>query len=226
MTDSRTAVVTGSESGIGLATVQKFRSRSVTVIGVDRSAGADIQLDISDGAAVRNALAGVRADILVNVAGIGSRETPLLETTDDEWIDNYAVNVLGMVHMCQALVPGMVERGWGRVVNMSSISGKEGNPNMSVYSANKAAVIALTKSLGKELARTGVLVNVVAPAMIDTPMSKETTPELKAVFAEKIPLGRLGDVDEAANLLVWLASDEMSFSTGAVFDLSGGRATY
>jgi 2-dehydro-3-deoxy-L-rhamnonate dehydrogenase (NAD+) len=123
-------------------------------------------------------------------------------------------------------VPGMVERGWGRVINVASMAGKDGNPNLSIYSASKAAVIGLTKSTGKELARTGVLVNAIAPAVFETPMNAETTPEALAYMTSLIPMRRLGQPPEFAALVSWLASDEVSFSTGAIYDLSGGRATY
>ncbi len=138
----------------------------------------------------------------------------------------YGVNVLGTVQAMRALVPGMVERGWGRVVNLASMAGKDGNPNLSIYSASKAAVIALTKSAGKELAKTEVLVNAIAPAVIATPMNATTGPEALAHITGLIPMGRVGRADEVAELIAWLASDRVSFSTGAVYDISGGRATY
>ena len=132
----------------------------------------------------------------------------------------------GTFRVIRAVVPGMVERGWGRIVNIASMAGKDGNPNLSAYSASKAAVIGLTKSLGKELAKTGVLVNAIAPAVIDTPMNAATAPEVLAHITSLIPMGRVGKAAEVAALVAWLTSDECSFSTGAVYDISGGRATY
>jgi 3-oxoacyl-[acyl-carrier protein] reductase len=137
-----------------------------------------------------------------------------------------AVNVTGTFNLCRAFVPRMREKGWGRIVNMASMAGKDGNPELSAYSASKAAVIALTKSLGKELATTGVLVNAVAPAVIETPMLATTSPEVLAHLTSLIPMRRLGRAEEVAELVAWLASDKCSFSTGAVYDISGGRATY
>ena len=138
----------------------------------------------------------------------------------------FAVNVQGTVNLCRAFVPGMRERGWGRIVNFASMAGKDGNPNLSAYSASKGAVIAMTKSLGKELATSGVLVNAVAPAVIETPMNAATAPAVLAHLTSLIPMGRLGRAEEVAELVAWLASDKCSFSTGAVYDISGGRATY
>jgi 3-oxoacyl-[acyl-carrier protein] reductase len=137
-----------------------------------------------------------------------------------------AVNVTGTFNLCRAFVPRMRSRGWGRIVNLASMAGKDGNPELSAYSASKAAVIALTKSLGKELATTGVLVNAVAPAVIETPLLATTSPEVLAHLISLIPMRRLGRAEEVAELVAWLASDKCSFSTGAVYDISGGRATY
>jgi NAD(P)-dependent dehydrogenase (short-subunit alcohol dehydrogenase family) len=134
--------------------------------------------------------------------------------------------VTGTFHMCRAVVPGMRDRGWGRIVNLASMAGKDGNPRLGAYSASKAAVIGLTKSLGKELATSGVLVNAIAPAVIETPMNAANTPEVLEYMTSLIPMRRLGRPDEVAELVAWLASDKCSFSTGAVYDLSGGRATY
>ena len=151
---------------------------------------------------------------------------PLLETTPAEWSSVLGVNVLGTTATIRAFAPGMVERGWGRIVNFASMAGKDGNPNLSIYSASKAAVIALTKSLGKELATTGVLVNAIAPAVIATPMNDDTAPDVLAHITSLIPMKRVGRAEEVAALISWLSSDEVSFSTGAVYDISGGRATY
>jgi NAD(P)-dependent dehydrogenase (short-subunit alcohol dehydrogenase family) len=136
------------------------------------------------------------------------------------------VNVRGTFATCRAFVPGMRERGWGRIVNLASMAGKDGNPNMAPYSASKAAVIALTKSLGKELATSGVLANAIAPAVIETPMNADTSPAALAHITSLIPMRRVGRAEEVAELIAWLASDKVSFSTGAVYDISGGRATY
>ena len=165
-------------------------------------------------------------DILVNSAGIVGPNKPLWEITDEEWAVTFAVSVQGTFNLCRAFVPGMRERGWGRIVNFASMAGKDGNPNLSAYSAAKGAVIALTKSLGKELATSGVLVNAVAPAVIETPMNAQTSPEVLAHLTSLIPMHRLGRADEVAELVAWLASGKCSFSTGAVYDISGGRATY
>jgi NAD(P)-dependent dehydrogenase (short-subunit alcohol dehydrogenase family) len=136
------------------------------------------------------------------------------------------VNVTGTFNLCRAFVPGMREKGWGRIVNFASMAGKDGNPNLAAYSASKAAVIALTKSLGKELATSGVLVNVIAPAVIETPMNDTTSPEVLAYITGLVPMKRMGRAEEVAELVAWIASDKLSFSTGAVYDISGGRATY
>jgi 3-oxoacyl-[acyl-carrier protein] reductase len=165
-------------------------------------------------------------DILINSAGVIGPNRPLWEITDQEWARTLAVNVNGTFNLCRAFVPRMRDKGWGRIVNLASMAGKDGNPNLSAYSASKAAVIALTKSLGKELATTGVLVNAVAPAVIDTPMLGATSPEVLAHLTSLIPMRRVGRAEEVAELVAWLASDKCSFSTGAVYDISGGRATY
>jgi len=163
---------------------------------------------------------------MFNSAGIVGPNKRLWEITDGEWAKTFAVNVNGTFNLCRAFAPGMKERGWGRIVNFASMAGKEGNPNMSAYSAAKAAVIALTKSLGKELASSGVLVNVIAPAVIDTPMNAATAPEVLEHITSLIPMKRVGRPEEVAELIAWLTSDKLSFSTGAVYDISGGRATY
>ena len=165
-------------------------------------------------------------DILVNSAGIVGPNKPLWEIDYQEWGAVFAVNVLGTFNVCHAFVPGMRTAGWGRIVNFASMAGKDGNPNLSAYSASKGAVIAMTKSLGKELATTGVLVNAIAPAVFATPMNASNTPEVLAYMTNLIPMKRLGQPEEVAELVAWLTSDKMTFSTGAVYDISGGRATY
>jgi 3-oxoacyl-[acyl-carrier protein] reductase len=175
---------------------------------------------------VTSAAERLAIDVLVNSAGIIGPNKPLAEVADEEWAATFAVNVTGVFNTCRAFTPGMVARGWGRVVNVASIAGKEGNPNLGAYSASKAAVLGLTKSLGKELATTGVLVNAVAPAVIETPMNAATAPAVLDRLVSLIPMRRMGTAREVAELVGWLASDRCSFSTGAVYDISGGRAVY
>jgi 2-dehydro-3-deoxy-L-rhamnonate dehydrogenase (NAD+) len=223
----RRALVTGGASGIGRASAKRLAADGVEVITADIAPGADLVLDVTDadaaGRAVRQA---GDVDILINSAGIIGPGKPLWETTPAEWEAVISVNLLGSVNMCRAVLPGMLERGWGRIVNMASMAGKDGNPNMSPYSASKAAVIGFTKSLGKELATTGVIVNAIAPAVVETEMIAKTEPDVIRHISSLIPMGRLGRPEEVAELIAWLSSDRCSFSTGAVYDLSGGRATY
>jgi len=223
----RTAIVTGGRSGLGEASAARLQQEGVRVVTIDVAEGADVVLDVTDDAALAAASADIGpVDILINSAGIVGPGKPLLETTADEWRRVLDVNVLGTVATMRAFVPGMVERGWGRVVNFASMAGKDGNPNLSIYSASKAAVIGLTKTLGKELATTGVLVNAIAPAVIATPMNATTEPAALEHITSLIPMKRVGRAEEVAELVAWLASDKVSFSTGAVYDISGGRATY
>jgi 3-oxoacyl-[acyl-carrier protein] reductase len=223
----RRAIVTGGTSGLGAACANRLRSDRVEVVTLDVSSDADLSVDVADSAAVEAAVDSAGPiDILINSAGIVGPNKPLWNTTPEEWQRTFDVNVFGLVNVTRAVVPGMVERGWGRIVSMASMAGKDGNPNLSAYSASKAAVIGLTKSLGKELAKTGVLVSAIAPAVIETPMNATTTPQVLAHLTSLIPMGRLGQPEEVAALVAWLASDELSFSTGAVYDISGGRATY
>ena len=224
---NRTAVVTGGASGLGRASAERLAHDGVDVVTLDIAAGADILADVRDPGAVSAAAQRIGpVDILINSAGVIGPNKPLWETTADEWAAVFAVNVQGTVNLCRAFVPGMRQRGWGRIVNFASMAGKDGNPNLSAYSASKGAVIAMTKSLGKELATSGVLVNAVAPAVIETPMNAATAPAVLANLASLIPMNRLGRAEEVAELVAWLASDKCSFSTGAVYDISGGRATY
>jgi NAD(P)-dependent dehydrogenase (short-subunit alcohol dehydrogenase family) len=227
MGTSRTAVITGGMSGLGAAAAVRLAGDGVKVVTLDIAPGADLIVDVTDAAAVRAAARQLGpVDILINSAGIVGPNAPLWEIPLDGWERTFKVNVNGTLHTCQAFVPGMRERGWGRIVNIASMAGKDGNPNMSPYSASKAAVIALTKSLGKELATSGVLANVIAPAVVETPMNASTEPEALAHITSLIPMKRVGRPEEVAELIAWLASDRVSFSTGAVYDISGGRATY
>lgn len=197
------------------------------MVTLDVAPGADHTVDVTDRDQVQAAAAQIGSvDVLINSAGIVGPNQPLLDTEPQQWARTFEVNVTGVLNVLQTFVPGMVEAGWGRVVNFASMAGKDGNPNLSAYSASKAAVIGLTKSLGKELATTGVLVNAVAPAVFETPMNAETSPEVLQRLTSLIPMHRLGRPEEAAALVSWLASEECSFSTGSVYDLSGGRATY
>jgi 3-oxoacyl-[acyl-carrier protein] reductase len=234
---SRTALITGAAQGIGLACAQRLRRDGCRVIGVDltESAMEPVKghfdrvagVDVSDTAAVttlREAIGPV--DILIQSAGVVGPNKPMWDVLDAEWDLTMRVNLTGIFAMMRAFIPSMKERGWGRIVNIASIAGKEGNPNLAAYSASKAAVIGLTKSVGKELATSGVLVNSVAPAVISTPMNSDTAPHVLEYMLSKIPMGRSGTVEEVASLVAWLASDECGFSTGACYDISGGRATY
>ncbi len=231
------ALVTGGISGIGLATALRLTSDGLDVfvcdvdeeqlaIATPSVTGAHF-LDVSDSAAVDALLDHLAPiDVLVNSAGVVGPNLPIWETSDDGWAQTIAVNLTGTFNTMRAALPQMRERGWGRIVNIASIAGKEGNPNLGAYSASKAGVIGLTKSVGKEVATDGVIVNAVAPAVIATPMNEETEPHVLEYMISKIPMGRVGRSSEVAALVSWLASDECSFSTGQVYDISGGRATY
>jgi 3-oxoacyl-[acyl-carrier protein] reductase len=227
MTDQRVALITGGASGLGAAAAERLREDGVRVVTADLAPAADMRLDVSDADAVAATVAEVGAvDILVNSAGVVGPNVPLVDTPLEDFQRTFAMNVVGTFLTSKAVVPGMVERGWGRIVNLASMAGKDGNPNLSAYSASKAAVIALRKALGKELATSGVLVNAIAPAVIETPMNDATAPEVLERLRSLIPMQRLGRAEEVAELIAWLASDRCSFSTGAVYDISGGRATY
>ncbi|MHB1597801.1 MAG: SDR family oxidoreductase [Acidimicrobiales bacterium] len=224
---TRRALVTGGASGIGRAAAQRLADDGVDVVTWDVVPGADMVVDVCDAGAVASAASSLGpVDILVNSAGVVGPNVVLWEVDDADWARTFAVNVSGTFHTCRAVVPAMRESGWGRIVNIASIAGKEGNPRLSAYSASKAAVIALTKSLAKELATSGVLANAVAPAVIATPMNADTSPEVLGHITSLIPMRRVGRAEEVAELVAWLASDRCSFSTGAVYDISGGRATY
>ncbi|CAI9400825.1 MULTISPECIES: SDR family NAD(P)-dependent oxidoreductase [Aestuariimicrobium] len=223
----RTALVTGGLSGLGLASVERLRADGLEVLVLDVEPGGDFVVDVTDVEAVERAVTQAGPiDVLINSAGVVGPQAPLWELGVAAWRHTFDVNVHGTFHLCRAVVPQMRERGWGRIVNFASIAGKEGNPTMAAYSASKAAVIALTKSLGKELATSGVLVNAVVPALIATPMNADTEPDVLARLASLIPMKRVGEASEVAELVAWLASDKVSFSTGATYDVTGGRATY
>ena len=227
---ARTAIVTGGLQGIGAAIVQRLEASGATVRVWDLAAKRD-PVDVSDAAAVERATAKALADlgkidVLVNNAGIAGLNLSTAEYPVEEWERVLRVNLTSQFLCCRALAPQMVKRKYGRIVNMASIAGKEGNPNAVAYSASKAGVIALTKSLGKELAQTGVLVNCVTPAAAKTAIFDQMTKQHIDYMLAKIPMNRFVTVDEIASLACWLASEDCSFSTGAVFDISGGRATY
>lgn len=226
----RVGVVTGGRNGIGAAVVAALRAGGARVIVWDREGedGADSAVvDVTDLASVTSAAARLsRLDILVNNAGYAGATVPLDDYPPDEWKRVIDVNLLGTFNVCHAIVPLFRRLGSGRIVNIASLAGKEGTPNASAYSAAKAGVIALTKSLGKELAATGVLVNAIAPAAVRTRLLDQMSPAHVQIMIDKCPMRRLMEPDEVAELVMWLCSGSCTFNTGGVFDLSGGRATY
>ncbi|QZS58001.1 SDR family NAD(P)-dependent oxidoreductase [Rhodococcus opacus] len=225
--EGATAFVTGGASGIGAACAKRLAGAGVRVVTADVAAGADEQLDVTDADAVEKLAARLGSvDILVNSAGVVGPSAPLVAVDLEDWRRTFRINVDGTFLLCRAFVPAMADAGWGRVVNLASIAAKDGNPNQSAYSASKAAVIALTKSLGKEVAQTGVLANVVAPAAVESPMNAGTDPAILARSQSLTPMARMGRPEEIAELVAWLCSEALSFSTGAVYDASGGRASY
>jgi 2-dehydro-3-deoxy-L-rhamnonate dehydrogenase (NAD+) len=239
----RSAVITGGASGAGRATARRLVQEGGRVCLWDVNAEAletaraqigathAVMVDVSDPDAVATAarqshaaLGGI--DLLLCSAAITGVSAPVVDFPVDNWQRVMDINLNGVFYCCKAITPYMIERGYGRIVNLASIAGKEGNPNLSAYSAAKAGVIGLTKSLGKELATAGVLVNAVAPATFNTPLLEQLPEKFIEFMRSKIPMARFAEVDEIVSLLCWLLSEECSFSTGAVFDLSGGRATY
>jgi 3-oxoacyl-[acyl-carrier protein] reductase len=232
----RVALVSGASSGIGAATAARLAREGAKVASLDLRAEAPhgvlaLAGDVSRSADVQQAVARAEQelgpiDVLVCSAGVPGESLRTVDVPDDEWRRVLGINADGVFFCNRAVLAGMVERGYGRIVNVASIAGKEGNPMAAAYSASKAAVIALTKSIGKDVARTGVLVNCIAPAVIETPILDGLTDEHVSYMVERIPMGRMGAADEVAALVCWLASEECSFSTGATFDVSGGRAVF
>ena len=232
----KVALVTGGSSGIGAAVARRLLDEGARVASLDLHAEAPdgvlaLAGDVSRSEDVGAAVARARdelgpIDILVCSAGVPGASLPTADVTDEEWRRVMGINADGVFFCNRAVIPGMVERGYGRIVNVASIAGKEGNPMAGAYSASKAAVIAMTKAIGKDVARTGVLVNCVAPAVIETAMLDGMTQEHVDYMVERIPMGRIGEPEEVAALICWLASEECSFSTGATYDISGGRAVY
>lgn len=239
----RTAIVTGGARGIGLACAAKITAGGGRVALWDRdlaraeqSAAAlkgaiAVSVDVTSETSVAEALASTEKrlappDIMVASAGITGPNMTVAAYPVDAWRQVIDINLTGVFLCNRAVADGMAKRGWGRIVNIASVAGKEGNPNASAYSASKAGVIGLTKSLGKELATTGVLVNCVTPAAVKTEMFSQMTEQHINYMLSKIPMNRFGEVDEVAEMVSWLASPQCTFSTAAVFDLSGGRATY
>lgn len=242
--EGRSAIVTGGASGIGLGIATRLASEGAQVAIWDMSPGAladarekigsgitAVRVDITDPEDVHaareetlSALGGI--DVLVACAGITGPNTTTWEYPIDAWRKVVDVNLNGLFYCNRAVVPSMLEGGYGRIVNVASVAGKEGNPNASAYSASKAAVIGLTKSLGKELAKNSITVNCVTPAAVRTPIFDQMSQTHIDYMLSKIPMGRFGEVEEVTALICWLASEECSFTTGGVFDISGGRATY
>jgi 3-oxoacyl-[acyl-carrier protein] reductase len=232
----RVAVVTGGARGIGLAIAARLQASGAQVAIWDLAAAsladaASYNVDVTDEASIAAAAEATRGrfgklDILVNNAGITGGNAKSWELAPSDWRAVLEVNLTGPFLCCRAVVPGMVAAGYGRIVNVASIAGKEGNPNAAHYSASKAGVIALTKSIAKETAQSGVVVNCITPAAVRTAMFDQMTQQHIDFMLSKIPMGRFGTVEEIAALVAWLSSEECSFSTGAAFDISGGRATY
>jgi NAD(P)-dependent dehydrogenase (short-subunit alcohol dehydrogenase family) len=240
--EGRVALVTGGGRGIGRAAAERLLASGAQVAILDRdpelvadtasAIGAlAIPADVTRSAEVDAAVARVeselgRLDILVCSAGVGGDSLHTDEVSDAEWERVFAVNCHGVFYCNRAVIPGMKGRGYGRIVNIASIAGKEGNPMAAAYSSSKAAVIGMTKAIGKDLVGTGILVSSIAPAVIETAILDQMSQDHIDYMVSRIPLGRLGQPEEVGALICWLASEEMTFSTGACFDISGGRATY
>ena len=240
----RVAVITGGASGIGFAVAQRIVTEGgrCAIWDLNAEAGTKaaaqigkqaqhVMVDVSDEASVTKAAAETvkqfgRIDVLVTSAAITGPNATTWDYPPEKWRQVIDINVHGVFHCCRSIVPQMQKQDYGRIVNIASVAGKEGNPNASAYSTSKAAVIGLTKSLGKELAKTKITVNCVTPAAVKTPIFDQMSQTHIDFMLSKIPMGRFGQIEEVASLITWLASEECSFSTGAVFDVSGGRATY
>ena len=221
----RTAIVTGGVTGIGAAIARRLQDSGAQVVVWDLDGSPKV--DVSDPASIAQAVKQLgKVDVLVNNAGIAGKNVPTVDYPVEEWERVLRVNLTSQFLCCRAVAPLMVKAKYGRIVNIASVAGKEGNPNAVAYSASKAGVVSLTKSLGKELAQTGVLVNCITPAAAKTAIFDQMTKEHIAYMLSKIPMNRFVNVEEIAALAGWLASEDCSFSTGAVFDISGGRATY
>lgn len=240
----QTAIVTGAATGIGETIARRLANAGATVVVADMNpAGAaevaqsiggsafSVEVDVTDAASVEKAVAAVtgktgRVDILVNNAGIGGKAAPVWEQTLEDWNRAIAINMTGVFNCTRAVIGGMRERKYGRIVNIASIAGKEGNPNMTAYSATKAGVIGFTKSVAKEVATEGICVNAVSPAVVRTKILDQLTPQQVDYMLQKIPMRRTGSTEEIAAVVHFLASPDSSFVTGQTYDASGGRATY
>jgi 2-dehydro-3-deoxy-L-rhamnonate dehydrogenase (NAD+) len=243
----RVAVVTGAGQGIGLAVAERLAKAGSVAIVVDVDDGkarqgaqavisrgglaAPFVCDVSDGRRVKQTFNAIldefgHIDVLVNNAGVGGRFAPIQAQTRADWDQVVSVDLTGVFLCCQAVIPHMIERRYGRIINVSSLAGKEGSPDMVPYSAAKAGVIGLTKALAREVAQYGIMVNVVTPAIIETPLLDEMPDKKKRILLERTPVGHFGRPEAVAAMVHWLASEDLTYSTGAVFDISGGRATY
>ena len=241
--DARTAVVTGGASGIGFAVAERLAregarvsiwDRDATLVDAAKTSIRDVHavvLDVSDfeavSAAAKDTVAALGGiDVLVTSAAVTGPNMSTWEYSPEDWRRVIDINVNGVFYCNKAVVPYMLTRDWGRIINIASVAGKEGNPNASAYSTSKAAVIGMTKSLGKELAKTKITANCVTPAAVRTAIFSQMTEQHIEFMLSKIPMARFGKVEEIAALICWIASEECSFTTGSVFDISGGRATY
>jgi NAD(P)-dependent dehydrogenase (short-subunit alcohol dehydrogenase family) len=240
----QTAIVTGAGTGIGEVIAKRLAAAGarVAVADIDHEAASlaaknigeaafSVKLDIADSNSVERAVREVLdrtsgIEIVVNNAGLAGRAAPIWQQTDEDWAKVFAVNVTGPFYLCRAILPFMRDRGYGRIVNIASVAGKEGNPNMVAYSASKAAVIGMTKAIAKEVASEGICINAVSPAVIRTKILEQLTPEQVAYMIERIPMKRTGQPEEVAAVVHFLASRDCSFVTGQCYDVSGGRATY